>query len=107
MRWVWMAGLMLAMGCEGPDEVTCELQVGGVDICLDQASKKYCEKEYDGIATDAELEPGGPYQYCEDIYAVACSGSVVEEGDGFTSSMPFYAGSEEDCAAADGKVIGE
>jgi hypothetical protein len=104
---LWTVSALLAMGCEGPDEVTCELKVGGVDICLDQASKRYCEKEYGGIATDAELEPGGPYAYCEDLYDVSCSGSVVEKGDNFTASMPYYAASEEDCAASDGKVIGE
>ena len=105
MRGLWMVAAVLVMGCEGPDEVTCELKVGGVDICLDETSKKYCEKEFDGVATDAEIEPGGPYEYCRNLYDVLCPGSVVEKGDNYTASMPYYANSEADCAASDGKTI--
>jgi hypothetical protein len=106
MRAWFVVGLVL-VGCDGADEVTCELEVNGVTVCVDQNDTKYCEKELGGVATNAELEPGGPYAYCEDVYAVACDGaSVIEKGDNFTAEYPFYANSEEDCAAADGGTIG-
>lgn len=102
-------GVVLAAvlaGCEGPDEVICELTVGGVDVCVDLNSKKYCEKEWGGTATDAEIEPGGPYAYCADVYEVACAGSLHEEGENFSAEHSYYAASEEDCAAAEGGTIG-
>ena len=101
---VWLT--VFVLGCEGPDEVTCELKVAGVDVCVDLNSVKYCENEWGGTATNAEVEPGGPYRYCEDLYEVACPGRLHEVGENFTAEHPYYAASEADCEAADGATIG-
>ncbi len=104
MRWLGLA--MALAGCDGPDEWTCELEVNGVPVCVDLKSRKYCEAEWGGTATASEKLPGGPYEYCDDLYAVSCSGSLTEQGDNFTASHAFYAASEEDCATADGGTVG-
>lgn len=98
--------VLWAMGCDGPDEWTCELHVNDTLVCVDMHSRQYCESEWGGSATPSEKEPGGPYVYCRDLYAVPCAGSIVEEGENFTANHTFYADSEEECAAADGGTIG-
>ena len=100
----WLPILVL-VACDGPDEWTCELEVNGVSVCVDSKSRKYCESEWGGTATAAEKQPGGPYVYCDDLYEVSCAASLFEEGENFTAWHPFYAGSEQDCATADGGRI--
>ena len=106
MAWMgWMVSAVL-VACDGPDEWTCEVEANGAAVCVDLNSRQTCE-DWGGTATPAELEPGGPYEYCEDVgYDIACTGSLVEKGDGFTANHPFRAGSEDDCAAADGAQLG-
>lgn len=98
--------LLVLIGCDGPDEWTCELKVNGVNVCVDVNSRKYCESEWGGTATASEKEPGGPYVYCDDLYEVPCAGSINEVGENFTASHTFTAATEEDCAAAAGGTIG-
>jgi hypothetical protein len=103
----WLPVVVL-IGCDTPDEWTCELEVNGVTVCVDLDGKagKACKSDWGGTATDAEKEPGGPYEYCENLYAVACEGTLTEKGDGYTAGHYFYAATEEDCAAAAGATIG-
>jgi hypothetical protein len=98
--------LLVVFGCDRPDEWTCELEVNGVEVCVDQHSRKYCESEWGGTATPSEREPGGPYVYCRDLYEVTCTGGLVENGENFTAEHVFNAATEEDCATADGGTIG-
>lgn len=105
----WMVAVGLAVaagGCDGADEVTCQVVVNEVTVCLDLNDTKYCEKDLGGTAANAELEPGGPYAYCEDVLTVVCEGStIVVEGEGVTAEYPYTANSTADCLAADGGTI--
>lgn len=106
--WLVLGGLCGLVGCDQPDEVTCEVEIDGVTVCVDLQSQSYCRDEWGGTSTNAEVEPGGPYAYCEDIgYPVYCPGSLVETGDNFTAEHQFYAATDADCTAADGKPVGE
>lgn len=94
------------LGCNDLDEWNCEVEVEGVTVCVEGDSGRYCEKEWGGAATRSEVEPGGPYRYCDDLYAVECPGSLVEKGDGFTAWHTYWADTDEDCAVADGARLG-
>ena len=102
MKWV-LVGL-LAAGCGGKS-ANCEFAVNDATICMDGMSMSYCEKEYGGIAHEADSTDDPT---CEDLgYPVECTGYSFEEvGENFSATYNnFYAATEDDCAAADGGVL--
>jgi hypothetical protein len=106
MKWGWWVLAVLA-GCDGPDEFTCEIPIDGVTVCVDVNDRKYCERDLLGAATPSEKEPGGPYEYCEDLFDVACPGHLNEYGENYSAELTYYAATDEDCTAADGAEVGE
>lgn len=100
----WLVIAALWLGACGDPAANCEVEVNGVTVCVGGASTNYCEKEWDGTATEADSSDDAT---CESLgYAVSCTGTVEETGENFTASHAFQAASEEDCTAADGGSLG-
>lgn len=100
MTRTWMMLLSLAtIGCDGPDEYMCEIDIDTVSVCVDMNSRGIC-KDLEGDATASEEKPGGPYTYCEDLFPVDCLGSVPYEGDNYSTSYRYWGKTQEDCDTA-------
>jgi|GEM_PF-4245418 len=100
-RRLCVLGLMaasLTTGCKGGEPASCELTVASTPICLEsEMSISFCEGDAGGKATDVDDST------CSDLgYTVECAGSVEQQSEDTTASLPYWAKSEEDCEAADG-----
>lgn len=93
--------LALAAGCvDNSGEWRCEIDVNGVDACVDTQSRLTCDG-LGGEQTPAEVD--GTYTYCEDAgYTVECD-SVSYEFDGGSASYFYNTTSAEDCTTSQGE----
>jgi hypothetical protein len=101
MRYALIASITMMMACKSGDVAQCELDVNGVTVCIEEAmTYGFCANEAGGTPTVASSSEDPT---CPELgYETECLGSVIQEGDGVTAELVYYAASQEDCDATEG-----